>query len=37
MIYYDWHKNRINGLNKRLAAYTIAVQDILGDLNKQRT
>lgn len=35
MIYYDWHKNRINGLNKRLAAYTIAVQDILEDLNKQ--
>lgn len=35
MIYYDWHKNRINCLNKRLAAYTIAVQDILEDLNKQ--
>lgn len=35
MIYNDWHKNRINGLNKRLAAYTLVVQDILEDLNKE--
>lgn len=35
MIYNDWHKNRINGLNKRLAAYTLVVQDILENLNKE--